>query len=153
MRQQAQAEGGAGGIPHPVIVGRQHPETVVAGGQVGVKGGPPVAGLDPAAVEALQLVPVLHLLRGHKAQPRILEFEPVSARLDMQLFVEARAWSSTRTFSIATGGGTRFSGMCAGSMKLTPSRVANHRLPSPSFQAAGWPPPLHSRMFMPSAVP
>ena len=66
---------------------------------------------------------------------------------------EPRAWSSTRTFSITTGGGTWFSGVCAGSMKLTPSRVANHRLPSASFQAAGWPPPLHSRMFMPSAVP
>ena len=54
---------------------------------------------------------------------------------------------------MTTGGGTRFSAACAGSMKLTPSRVANHRLPSASFQAAGWLPPLHSRIFMPSAVP
>ena len=85
MRQHAQAEGGAGGIPHPVIVGCQHPETIIAGGQVGVKGGPPVAGVDPVVVKALQLIPVLHFLRGHKAQPCVLELDPVSAGLDSQL--------------------------------------------------------------------
>ena len=85
MRQQAQAEGGAGGIPDPVIVGRQHPEAVAARGQVGVKRRPPAAGLDPAVVEAFQLVAVLDLLRSHEAQAGVLEFQPVGARLDGQL--------------------------------------------------------------------
>ena len=62
---------------------------VTARGQVGVEGCPARACLDPAAVEALELVTILDLLRGHIAQARILKFEPVSARLDGQLAVQA----------------------------------------------------------------
>ena len=83
MRHHAQAEGGAGGVPDPVIVGRQHPEAVASRRQVSVKRRPAGAGVDPSVVEAFQLVAVLDFLRGHKTQAGILELEPVGARPDM----------------------------------------------------------------------
>ncbi len=88
MRHHAQAEGSAGRIPDAVIVGRQHPEAVAARRQVGVKRSPPAARVDPALVEALQLIAVLNFLRGHKAQAGILELEPVGARPDRELLIQ-----------------------------------------------------------------
>ncbi len=89
MRQQAQGERCAGGIPDPVVVGRQHPEAVAARGEIGVKGRAPGPGFDPVAVKALQLVAVLHLLRRHKAEARVLKFQPAGAWLDGQLLISA----------------------------------------------------------------
>ena len=66
-----------------------HQKAVTARGQVGVKRRAPATGLDPAVIEALQLVAVLHLLRGNEAEARVLEFEPVGARLNRQFLIEA----------------------------------------------------------------
>src|ERR1051325_9196544 len=62
-------------------------------------------------------------------------------------------WLSTKSCSIAMGGGEVLSGMCSGSMTASPLIVANHIRPSVVFHPAGCPPPLHSRVNVPSAGP
>src|SRR5260370_42341725 len=58
-----------------------------------------------------------------------------------------------RTCSRATGGGCWLSFIFSGSIIATPLIVENQSLPSLLFQPDGCPPPLHSRVIMPSAVP
>ena len=78
------------------------------------------------------------------------EAEPTEVPDGAAVFPEIPAELGVQPLLLAVLQATVF---LAGSTEETPSRVANHKLPSASFQAAGWPSPLHSRMFMPSAVP
>ena len=55
--------------------------------------------------------------------------------------------------SITTGGGCWLIRILAGSIVATPRIVANQSFPSLLLQADGSPPPLHSRVIIPSAVP
>ena len=65
------------------------------------------------------------------------------------------AWgrSSTSKRSSATGGGTLFTGKCAGSTSTIPLDVANHRRPSPERHADGWLLVAVSLLRNPSAAP
>src|SRR5581483_3229140 len=54
--------------------------------------------------------------------------------------------------SITTGGATGLVTMAPGSTCTTPFTLAHNIFPLEVFQAEGWCPPLHSTLFMPSAV-
>ena len=60
--------------PHSIVIARTHAKRISTMRQICVERRPPRPCIHPVAVESLQLVSVLHLLRRHKTQPRIVEF-------------------------------------------------------------------------------
>ena len=65
MRPDADAHAGALPVPDSIVVSRNHPEPVVARGQVHIDGRAGLIGFPPVAVEPLQQIPEPHL-RGHQ---------------------------------------------------------------------------------------
>ena len=67
-RRDREIEVRAGFVPHAAVVAGDDAEAVIARRQVGVEGLPPIAGVLPIAIVALQHVAEAHLLRCDEAQ-------------------------------------------------------------------------------------
>src|SRR5665213_1153781 len=80
VRTQFKCERCVARVPDAVVVGRQHTKGVVTGRDVGVVSRSPHDRLDQAAIEAIELEPVMDFLRRDEAETDIIELEMTMAR-------------------------------------------------------------------------
>ncbi len=70
--------------PNSIVVARNHAKRKRPVGQIRVVRRPPRPRVHPSPIESFQLISILHLLRGYKAQTRVVELVVAVPRFDLQ---------------------------------------------------------------------
>src|SRR5271156_1205130 len=69
--------------PHTIVVTRHHAKGVTPGRNIRVVRNPPRPGIDPVAIEAIELIAESNLLRRNKTQSGILKSKARMSRPDL----------------------------------------------------------------------